>query len=432
MSERPSEPLILVISQVYVPDPASVGQHMADAAEALAARGYAVRVLTSARGYENPQVRYPPRELRGGVEIVRLPLSSFGKRTILHRLLGQALFLLQTVVRGLFAPRLAAVLVSTSPPMGSVAALLISALRGVPIKFWLMDMNPDQLVALGKVAPNSWPARCFRWLNRRLFARAADVVVLDRFMAVRVQEQYRLGGRMEVLPPWPHESALEPVEHAANPFRREHKLGDQIVVMYSGNHSLASPLTTLVSAALQLQSDPRFTFLFIGGGHGKREIDEAIRIHAPTNIRSLPYQPLDQIRFSLSAADVHLVALGDDMVGIIHPCKIYGAMAVGRPVLLLGPSPSHAADILDETQIGWHVAHGDVPGMVRTLLAVADTPRDTLRQMGARARAAVEARFRKEALCNQFVDVVVRDLPKAAPLGRLEPDQSPAPVSTHG
>ena len=82
-------PTILVISQVYPPDPTSVGQHMHDAARGLAARGYAVRVLTSARGYDNPSVKYQPRELKDGVDIIRLPLSSLGKRTILHRLLGQ-------------------------------------------------------------------------------------------------------------------------------------------------------------------------------------------------------------------------------------------------------------------------------------------------------------------------------------------------------
>ena len=35
-------PRILVISQVYVPDSVSVGQHMADAAEKLASRGFDV------------------------------------------------------------------------------------------------------------------------------------------------------------------------------------------------------------------------------------------------------------------------------------------------------------------------------------------------------------------------------------------------------
>ena len=35
------------------------------------------------------------------------------------------------------------------------------------------------------------------------------------------------------------------------------------------------------------------------------------------------------------------------MVGIIHPCKIYGAMAAARPILFLGPNPSHISDLLE-------------------------------------------------------------------------------------
>src|SRR4051812_25218324 len=109
--------LLLVISQVYVPDSASVGQHMADAAETMAARGCRVRVFTSRRGYENPAIRYPRRETRAGVEVVRLAWSSFGKKTLGHRLFGQAIFLIQVVMKGVFARRPAAILVSTSPPM---------------------------------------------------------------------------------------------------------------------------------------------------------------------------------------------------------------------------------------------------------------------------------------------------------------------------
>ena len=76
-------------------------------------------------------------------------------------------------------------------------------------------------------------------------------------------------------------------------------------------------------------------FLFIGGGNGKKQIDDFIEREHVENVRTLPYQPLDQIKYSLSAADVHLVAMGSEMVGIVHPCKVYGAMAVARPILLL-------------------------------------------------------------------------------------------------
>ena len=44
---------ILVLSQVYVPDHAAVGQCMHDAAAELVRRGNQVDVLTSQRGYED-------------------------------------------------------------------------------------------------------------------------------------------------------------------------------------------------------------------------------------------------------------------------------------------------------------------------------------------------------------------------------------------
>jgi hypothetical protein len=118
-----SKPLLLVISQVYVPDPASVGQHIADVSETLVSRGHDVRVLTSSRGYDDPLKRYAARERRAGVDVVRLPLSSFGKRSVAHRLLGQMVFLAQVIVRGMFARRLAGILVSTSPPMAALPRL---------------------------------------------------------------------------------------------------------------------------------------------------------------------------------------------------------------------------------------------------------------------------------------------------------------------
>jgi glycosyltransferase involved in cell wall biosynthesis len=401
-----SRPLVLVISQVYVPDPASVGQHMADAAEELAARGYRVVVVTSRRGYEDSSIKYPARELRSGVKIVRLPFSSFGKRSVFQRLAGQLSFLMQVIVRCMFARQLSGILVSTSPPMAGFAALVISVVRRVPITYWLMDLNPDQAIALGKARRRNPLAIAMRWLNRALFRRARQVIVLDRFMAERVRQQYRVGGQMTTLPPWPHHDCDGESAACSNPFRAKHNPDDKFIVMYSGNHSLASPVTTLLNAALAMQTDDRFLFMFIGGGHGKREVDEAIARRHPRNIVSLPYQPLEQLQFSLAAADLHVVTLGSRMVGVIHPCKIYGAMAVGRPVLLVGPRPSHAADLIDQYDIGWQVEHGDIDGVISAIRQAAHTGAQSRAECGHRARAAIAERFSKKILCGSFCDIV--------------------------
>jgi colanic acid biosynthesis glycosyl transferase WcaI len=394
---------ILIISQVYAPDPSSLGQHMADAAAELVRRGHRVVVLTSANGFEDPSARYPAREVRDGVEIRRLPFSSFGKGSIATRLLGSGIFLAQAVARGILLRGLDTVVVSTSPPMGCFAGAMLRAVRHIRLVFWLMDVNPDQTIALGHTREGSWLARGFDWLIRVGLRSADRVIVLDRFMAARVSRKQDISDKIDVIPPWPHDVHDEAIAHADNPFRRQHLLDGKVVVMYSGNHSPSNPVSTLLEAAKRMRDEPRMVFLFVGGGAGKREVELAMA-ECP-NVRSLPYQPLESLKYSLAAADLHVVTLGDAMVGILHPCKVYGAMAAARPVLFFGPSECHVSDVLDE-ETGWQVAHGDVDQAERVLRGVLNGEAGTLSRRGAQARRVVMERLAKDALCGKLCDAV--------------------------
>jgi colanic acid biosynthesis glycosyl transferase WcaI len=393
---------IVIISQVYVPDPAATGQHLADVAEELVRRGNKVIVYTSSRGYDEPSIKYPLRETINGVLVRRVPLSSFGKSSILVRLAGGFSFVAQSVVRAIASRKIDAVLISTSPPLAPVAALTLGALRGAKVKYWVMDINPDQIVALGMASPTSTSVRAFDWLNRRILSRANNVVVLDRLMAARINAKVPVGERLSVLPPWPAEDPLDVVQHEENPFRREHVPPGKLVLMYSGNHGPSNPLTTILQAAKRLENDDRLLFMFVGGGVGKKEVDET----TSSNIVSLPYQPMAELRNSLSAADVHIVTVGDAVAGIVHPSKVYGAMAVGRPILLVGPPENHVADILAEHDIGWHVQHGDVDAAVRILREIASMPRSDLVAKGMLARSVMTARGGKAGSVARMADVV--------------------------
>ena len=178
--------------------------------------------------------------------------------------------------------------------------------------------------------------------------------------------------------------------------------------MFSGNLSICSPVTTILQAALRVMDLEQLMFIFIGGGLGRREVEDVIARYHPRNIQMLPYQPLNEIRYSLSAADVHLVALGEGMSGIIHPCKIYGAMAVGRPILYLGPTDSFIMDILNQYPIGWHVPHGAVDDAEHVIREIERLPTDQLSAMGLQARHVVTERFSKVKLCRQFCDVIAQ------------------------
>jgi glycosyltransferase involved in cell wall biosynthesis len=403
---------VLIVSQVFVPDPTSVGQHMADVAVELARRfgisgKYNLRVYTSARGYEDPTVEYPRRQTIGAADIRRLPFASFGKKSMHLRVLGTAVFMIQAFFAAMFTPRLAGIFFSTSPPLIGLPLSMLAAFRRVPVVYWAMDLNPDQLIALGKLKPTDWTCRLLEEANKFILRRSFLVIALDRFMAARLAARKIPRLKICVLPPWPHETqtddAATPTE---NPFRARHNLNGKFVIMYSGNHSPSNPLTTILNAIVRLKAEPDIRFLFVGGGSAKPQVEDYIRNHELTNAISLPYQPLADLKHSLSAADVHIVSLGEEMVGIIHPCKIYGAMAVARPILFLGPRPSHISDLLDRYDIGLQIRHGDIGGAVDAIRQMHEMSSGKSQLMGRTAQNVLRESLSQEIICNRLCDAV--------------------------
>jgi len=395
---------LLIFTQVFVPDPASVGQHLYDVALEMHRRGYRVRVYTARHGYDDPSRVYKPRENLNGIEVRRLPLSSFGKSTILTRALGTISFQIQAIFRGVFTGHLAGIFFSTSPPLIGFAATVVRMFRTIPIAYWAMDLNPDQLIAIGKIRKDDALAAFLESANRMILKNSSLIIALDRFMAQRVRSRAKMIDKLVTIPPWPHQTSIVPVAHEANPFRAKHGLGGKFVIMYSGNHSPSNPLDTLLDAAERLKNDPSIRFLFVGGGIIKKELEASVRERDLTNVICLPYQPLEELRYSLSAADVHVVSLGEKMVGIIHPCKVYGAMAVGRPVLYFGPTPSHIADLLAAAPFGIRVNHGDVDRAVSAIHELQAMPAEQRQTMGELAQQVLAGAFSQKTLCNRLCD----------------------------
>jgi hypothetical protein len=375
---------------------------MGDVGAELAARGHDAVVLTSDRGYDDPTARYPSRERSGGVEIRRLPFCSFGKQSIAFRLLGGVSFTLQSTLRALLLPGLDTIVVSTAPPMASFVGWVVGALRRVRVVYWPMDLNPDQAIALGFAREGALTVRVLEWLNRAILRRADVVIALDHAMARRLEQKRPIGEKLVVVPPWAEDDDLPEVRPQDNPFRAAHGLAGKRVIMYAGTLGLANPVRTLLEAAEQFEEEPELVFLFVGGGAGMQEIRSRNR----PNVRWLPYQPFDQLHYSLSAGDVHVVSLGDAMAGIVHPCKVYGAMARARPILYLGPSESHVTEMMDEATFGWQVRHGDVAGAVTVIRDILEADGMSLERLGDRGRELIERNRTRRISCGRVCDAI--------------------------
>jgi glycosyltransferase involved in cell wall biosynthesis len=191
-----------------------------------------------------------------------------------------------------------------------------------------------------------------------------------------------------------------------NPFRLENKFGERIVVMYSGNHSHIHPLDTLLQAVLKLRDDPDFVFVFIGEGVRKKDVTNFVKQHDLSNVLQLPYQPRHNIHNSLGSSDLQVVIMGQKQVGYTHPNKIYGAMFIGKPVLYIGPDPSHITEILHGIEGNIMVTPDHIEDLVQKLLTFKSLDPGDLERIGNNNRVIAETHFNPEKLKSSMVSIL--------------------------
>jgi glycosyltransferase involved in cell wall biosynthesis len=160
--------------------------------------------------------------------------------------------------------------------------------------------------------------------------------------------------------------------------------------MHSGNVGHAQDLDTLVRAATFLRDLERLQIVIVGGGARHAEIVELARLLEADAVRFMGYQPRDGLASSLSAADVHVVGLARGLSGYVVPSRLYGVLAVGRPVIAAVDRESETAQVVDAVGCGVVVPPGR-PELLAAEIRRAYEGRLDLEGMGRLGREYVAA-----------------------------------------
>ncbi len=400
----------LIVSQVYWPDSTAVSQILTDLAEDLVRRGHQVSVIASNRQYEEPQNRFQSRETENGVSIARIWQTSFGKRNVAGRIADFLSFNLSLLLKLLTVRKgdHDVLIGLTVPPMVSFVSGIVARRKGMKFAYWAMDLQPELSIAAGYLQQGSLADSVLSRVGNSIYRRADLIVALDRYMAEHIVRRAGQPSRTVVIPVWPVSAPAYDGPRLQNPFRLAHGLGDRIIVMYSGNHSVYNSLDTLLEAARLLRSDPRFLFVFIGGGVRKKDVTAFQATHGLDNIRQLPLQDRNGLPFSLAAADLQVVVLGEGCQGLTHPSKVYGAMFIGRPLLYIGPQPSYITDLLDQCPGNLAVGHGAAEELAVSLREFAGRDDAARARVGATNRQFAEAHLTRGQIGGRLIDALER------------------------
>jgi len=402
---------ILILNQPFHPDVVATAQIAKDLADEFVAQGHSVTAIASRSIYGQSGAVLPRRETVDGIDIIRVGSNLFGKGSTVGRLADFANYYVQAVIRGLFMRRADAVICLTTPPYIAVVGLFLKVVRRTQVIYWLMDVYPDVMVSHGMIRERGLLRRILRRLHRFVLDHVDATVALGRCMKDRLVDQGADPAGIHVVHVWSpvKTKATEPARDdvRANSYRDGWRVGDRLLIMYSGNFGLAHDVDTFLATAEALKDDDRIRFAFVGGGKRKPIVEAFVRDRGLSNCVIEPYQPLEKLDELLSAADVHLISMEAPMCGLVVPSKFFGAAAAGRATIFIGPGDSEIALLIDEWECGGRIKPGDSASLTSLLQDIA-ADREKLNTLGVNARKGFETHSSRRASVEKILQLITQ------------------------
>jgi glycosyltransferase involved in cell wall biosynthesis len=292
----------------------------------------------------------------------------------------------------------------TDPPVVGDIGLVVARRFDAPLLVISQDVFPE-IAERVKRLQHPLVLGALRKLVGLYLRRADRVVAIGETMKLRLVHKGAREGRIEVIPNWVDTAEIQP-HPRRNAWSAAHGLDDELVVMHSGNIGHAQDLDTLVRAATFLRDVERLRIMVIGFGARHGELTRlAQRLEVTRTVQFLDYQPREQLPLSLASGDLHYVGLARGLSGFVVPCRLYGILAAGRPVLVSADADSEIVRIVEEVGCGIVVAPGR-PELVAGVIRDVAEGRLSLVGMGDLGRAWVEREADREVAFDRYRRVV--------------------------
>lgn len=410
------KPKIVFVINYFYPDYASTGQLLTELCLHLQ-KDFEITVIAAqpggysgeAAGGKGP--RFAKDRLED-IEIVRIRLPAVNKLNKRSRLRYIATYFFYAVAAVLKQRDVDFIYTISQPPiLGGLIGTIGKLLKRSKHIYNIQDFNPEQALAVGFVR-NPRLLKIARWVDTLNCKLADHIITVGQDMQETLLK--RFAGRQvtdnTVINNWTNEEEIVPLgkEHPrVREFLAKHGLEDKFIVMYSGNLGLYYDLENLIRQTAVFRDRKDLAFVFIGEGAVKAKMQRFVAEEELTGVHFLPYQPKEELVYSLNAADVHLVVNQKGIKGVSVPSKIYGVMAAGKPVLGVLESGSEAHRLIRESGCGLLVEPHAYAEVARSIQALYEQDREALADCGLRGRLYLEQHLRRELSLNRYRELLL-------------------------
>lgn len=296
-------------------------------------------------------------------------------------------------------------LLTTAPPYLSILGYLFHLIFGVPYICLLYDIYPDITIQLNVISEQHYLAKFWRYLNHKIWGNAQRLIVLSPTMKEQILTLYpEVADKISVIHSWAEPDWIVPLEKQDNWFAKQHDLVESFTVLYSGNMGRCHDLETILETA-QLLRNSAVKFVFIGDGAKRSHCIDTVEKLGLTNCCFLPYQDKQLLPYSLTACDLALVSVSQNMEGLVAPSKIYSALAAARPIAVICAPHCYLHQMMTDAGCGETFRHQDSRGLAEFILHLSAHP--TLAQaMGKRGRDYLKTHFTPHLISQQYAQIL--------------------------
>lgn len=397
-----------IITQWFEPEPAFKGLSFA---KEMVRRGFDVEVITgfpnypTGRIYPGYKIKFLRREVVDGVKLVRLPLYPSHDGSAVRRMLNYVSFSMSVLVYGVFGMRKAEVMYVYHPPLTvGLSAILIRALRKIPIVYDVQDLWPDTLAATGMLQ-NQLALKVVGVCCRLVYRFVDEIAVLSAGFKDSLVARGVPDSKITVIRNWAIEASLR-ASGADVPFAADD--AGSFNVVYAGNLGKAQGLDAVIDAAEILRrSTPNVRLVFIGDGLERVRLQLLVKQKRLDNVFFFDPVPATEIGSWLSSADALLVHLVDDpLFKITIPSKTQAYLFIGRPVVMA--VGGEAADLIREAGAGVVAAPGNADSIACAISSLASAGPAEREQMSERGRLLYHSMLRMELGVDAFAGLCLR------------------------
>ena len=404
---------ILVITPHFEPDTAPTGIIVTSLVEQWAKQGHQIEVVASLPWYEKHEVethwkgKLFRREEKESVTVTRLHPFPQDKNKLFRRLLSFLAFSFLAAIASLLKKGPFDAVIALSPPLTLGNVGKVAALRHrCKLILNLQDIFPDVAVALGKIKSRS-SIKLLEKYEKFTYGGSDAITVLSKDLEENVNKKIgriKIPPKIEVIPNFLISSSIKPQDRLTS-YRKEHQLGEKLVVMYAGNLGNSQSFELIIEAARKHDERDDIVYVINGGGVMSDRLKQ--QANELKNLVVVDYQPIERLSEVLATADLHLVPLRTGLGGMSVPSKIYSVFASGRPVIASVDSGTEIERIVAESEVGIAVPPDDFDSFIFALEGLIEDS-ELLEEMGNKARVWLENCYSSKTIADSYLDLIRR------------------------